>query len=490
MPSNKRPRCLEPWVLNGLQLKNKVVRAAAFAGSSVDDMINTHVELAKGGVGMTTVAYACVSTDGRTFKNQLDLSKKDTGEWVRVSRPSLLGTRLYHSASTPVLALRSLTEAVHAAGAKISVQLTHAGGFASSEVIGKRQKAPSASFSPANLNWSDEMDAKDLDRVAGDFARAAHAATAVAGFDAVELHCGHGYLLSQFLSPSTNATRTDGYGGKSLEDRTRFPLRVLRAVRAAIGPQVPLIVKFNVSDGFDSGLKLIHARAFARAAAAAGADLLVPSCGYVDRSGFDMLRGDVPRSSMLVAMPGLIKKAALGLFGWFLVPSVPFNENFLRAEAGAILEEVRGGCDGGEGGAFPDDTQGEGAEEGRAAVVEVASEYREALAGDGKEPEKEKGKEKQKEGPRRCGVALVGGVSSLSGIEEALAAGFDAVQMARALIRQPDFVKRIAEASRDMHGTKAEVRSPCTHCNECVVATLNPEVPMHCPMRKGGQEDW
>ena len=240
---SRLPRCLQPWTLNGLALPNRVIRAAAFAGATLEEMTKTHVELAEGGVGMTTVAYACVSSDGRTFKNQLDLSKMETGECDVVDdvRSRVTLTPLFFPRTA--VALRSLTDSVHDAGAKVSVQLTHAGGFASTEVIGKRQKAPSASFSPANLNWSEEMSEDDLNRIAGDFAHAAAIAVTVSGFDAVELHCGHGYLLSQFLSPSTNASRGDGYGGKRVEDRMRFPLRVLRAVRAAVGSGVPVLVK-------------------------------------------------------------------------------------------------------------------------------------------------------------------------------------------------------------------------------------------------------
>ena len=82
MSRSKRPRCLEPWTLNGLELRNRVIRAAAFAGATLEAMTKTHVELAEGGVGMTTVAYACVSSDGRTFKTHLDLSKRETGGFV------------------------------------------------------------------------------------------------------------------------------------------------------------------------------------------------------------------------------------------------------------------------------------------------------------------------------------------------------------------------------------------------------------------------
>ena len=321
---------LQPLTLRGLKLKNRLVRAAAFGGSSIKAMHNCHVEAALGGVGMSTVAYACVSSDGRTFASQLVL------------------TELTQSQRT---GLRRMTDSVHRAGGAVSVQLTHAGGFASHAVIGSRQSAPSPTFSPANLNWSRELTEIDLDAIDAAFAKSADVAVKELGFDAVELHCGHGYLLSQFLSPSRNQ-RTDAWGGKptpSAQDpsvyeggRFAFPLRVLRSVRRAVGEGVPILVKLNVDDGFaGSGLTLEDACRFARACEEASCDVIVPSCGYVDTNGFHMLRGEVPLWDMVCAIPGVVEKIALALFGKWLVPHVPFKRQFLRDEATQILRSVK-----------------------------------------------------------------------------------------------------------------------------------------------------
>ncbi len=413
---------LRPLTLRGLTLKNRLVRAAAFGGSSVSAMHDCHVEAALGGCAMSTLAYACVSPDGRTFASQIVL------------------TRLTHAQRT---GLRRMTDNVRKAGGAMSIQLTHAGGFANRAVIGCRQGAPSPTFSPANLNWSRALTEDDLDAIDAAFAASAKVAVRELGFDAIELHCGHGYLLSQFLSPARNA-RTDRWGGDPVPSahdptvfeggRFSFPLRVLRSVRRAVGERVPVLVKLNVDDGFArSGLTLDHACQFARACEAASCDCIVPSCGYVDMNGFHMLRGAVPLWDMVWAIPGVVEKIALALFGTWLVPTVPFQRQFLREEAVRVLESVD-----------------------------------------------------------RVPVALLGGVRSWRGMEGALARGFALVQTARTLIREPDFIRKVErqwrDAGRGDEGGRVvvqDVASRCTHCNACVVATLAEGTDMRCPLREG-----
>ena len=289
--------------------------------------------------------------------------------------------------------------------------------------------------------FNKQLTEADLDRIASDFADSARIAKEELNFDAVELHCGHGYLLSQFLSPSHNR-RMDAWGGDR-ERRFAFPLRVLKEIRARVG-EFPIIVKINVDDGFDSGLTLDDACAFAVALEKAGCDLLVPSCGYVDRNGFYMLRGKTPLWAMAKAIPGVTEKIAIALFGKWLVPTVPFREQFLRAEADAVL----------------------------AAVSSMP-------------------------------VALIGGCRTWSAMEDALGKGFSAIQMARTLIREPDFVNKIkASVSAtnvnsicgNLRGggeeaAAADVMSTCTNCNACVVSTLSEGVAMRCPLRDVDIED-
>jgi len=173
---------------------------------------------------MTTVGYCVVSADGRAYADQL------------LARAELLPD------------LRRLVQAVHDQGAAVSVQLVHCGFFSSPGVIGRRPLGASRKLCL---------------------------------YRGAELHAGHGYLLSQFLSPWTNRRR-DRYGG-SLENRLRFPAEVVRRVRAAVGPDFPVLVKLNQRDGFPGGLELDEAVEVARGFQRAGASALVPSCGFTAR---------------------------------------------------------------------------------------------------------------------------------------------------------------------------------------------------------------
>ena len=236
------------------------------------------------------------------------------------------------------------------------------------------------------MNWPKEMTLLDIDRISKDFADAA-ALCREAGFDAVELHCGHGYLLSQFLSPYTNR-RVDEYGGYdprrclsgSITHRLKFPLEVLRHIRRKVGEDFPVFVKFNVHDGFEQGIQIDDVIIAARAFAEAGASMLIPSGGFVSRNGLYMLRGNVPLLSMVKAMPGMLKRLATLLLGPLFVPTTEFEACFFRREARMVKNSV----------SIP--------------------------------------------------VCLIGGVISLPVVEGALREHFACVQMARAIIRNPNIV--------------------------------------------------
>ena len=410
---------LQPLQLRGLTLRNRIIRAAAYGGSSLPAMIETHVEVSKGGAAMTTLAYACVSKDGRTFASQIVLTSLSANEEQR---------------------LKELVKGVHENGGAISIQLVHAGGFANSQVIGEQQKAPSATFSPANMWYSKEMNTRDLDRINNDFVLSAKIAKEI-GFDCIEIHCGHGYLLSQFLSPSRNF-RTDQYG-PSNASYAAYPLRIIRAVRQVVGQHYPICVKFNVDDGFDSGLTMEnHVLPFVRSLVQLQVDVLVPSCGYVDQNGFHMLRGKVPYLAMVWYIPGCIEKIAMAFFGRCLVPRIPFTRQFLKDYSLRILKEVR-------------ETE-----------------------------------EQEQEKPNKCvpsvHVALLGGVRTWSGMELAMREGFSCVQTARTLIREPNFVQLIEHEldNKDRKTAVKDVVSHCNHCNQCVVATLAEGKTMRCVQRK------
>ena len=308
-----------PFTLGPVRLRNRIVKAATFegmcpGGRPSEALLAHHREIAAGGAAMTTVAYCSVSADGRSYATQM-----------------LLGPEI-------VPALRRLTEAVHREGAAASLQLGHCGYFADRRVIGGRPLGASRRFNAYGLAWARAMTEEDLARVIGDFARAARL-SAEAGFDAIELHFGHGYLVSQFLSPYTNR-RTDRWGGP-LAGRMRLALEILRAARQAVGGRLAILAKVNLRDGFRGGLEIDEAVEVARALEAEGASALVPSGGFVSRTPLYMLRGEVPLRRMIAVQERWAPKVGLFLFGKLLVQSYPYAETFFLAEARRMRQAVR-----------------------------------------------------------------------------------------------------------------------------------------------------
>jgi 2,4-dienoyl-CoA reductase-like NADH-dependent reductase (Old Yellow Enzyme family) len=303
--------------IEGLELKNRLLRAGCYEGLARDGSITTelvehHRSLAAGGIAMTTLGYCAVSFDGRGFANEL---------WAR---PELLPQ------------LRSFASAMHALGAAASIQLVHCGFFSSPRVIGRRPLGASRRLCLYRGAVCTEMTAADIDEKTEDFGRAARLARD-AGFDAVELHAGHGYLLSQFLSPWTNRRR-DEFGGP-LDQRLRFPAAVVRRVREAVGPGFPVLVKMNQGDGFRGGLEIGEAVEAARRFEQEGASALVPSCGFTARTPLYMMRGRVPVREMAANQRG-ISRAATSLFGRLFVQRYRFSPLFQLEEARRIRQAV------------------------------------------------------------------------------------------------------------------------------------------------------
>ncbi|HEU5473307.1 MAG TPA: NADH:flavin oxidoreductase [Actinophytocola sp.] len=217
-----------------MRLRNRIIKAATFEGLTpravvTDALIDFHVRVARGGVGMTTLAYCAVSPEGRTDRHQL---------WMH---PGV------------VSGLRRLTEAVHAKGAAACAQLGHAGPVANAASNRLPAIAPGRRISPLSLHLTRAATATELERIARAHAQAALVALE-SGFDAVELHFGHNYLVSAFLSPRLNR-RTDHYGG-SLRNRARLAIDIARAVREAVGDRMAITAKLNMDDGVPGGLWL------------------------------------------------------------------------------------------------------------------------------------------------------------------------------------------------------------------------------------------
>ena len=312
-------RAFTPIQLGSLRLRNRIVKAATFegmcrGGAPTEALVTHHRVIAAGGAAMTTIAYCSVAPDGRSYATQM------------LIEPGV------------VPALRRLTDAVHREGAAASLQLGHCGYFADRGVIGGRPLGPSRVFNAYGLSFARPMQAADIARVIADFARA----TALArdgGCDAVELHFGHGYLVSQFLSPFTNR-RDDGFGG-SIANRMRFAIEIVRAVRAAVGPEFPVLAKVNLRDGFPGGLEIDEAVEVARALEREGMTGLVLSGGFVGRTPLYMLRGDVPFRDMAAAENRWVRKVGLYLFGRLLVQQYPWEETFFLEAARRMRAAVR-----------------------------------------------------------------------------------------------------------------------------------------------------
>ncbi len=353
-----------PAKLGPIELRNRIIKAATFEGVTAehvvsDRLIDFHLRVARGGAGMTTVAYCAVSPDGCGTPNEIVLR------------------------DAVVPGMRKLADAVHGEGAALSVQIGHAGAVAAS--AGLRGLSPSPLWSPMALRRTRAASEDDITRITRDFANAARIAVA-GGADAIEIHLGHGYLLSEFLSPNLNRRR-DRYGG-SLENRARFPRDVVRAVRDAVGPRIALLAKLNMADGVRGGLWLDESVPVARWLEADGAlDALVLSGGSSLRNPMYLFRGESPIEEMAAQVPRAMR-LGFRLLGKRFLPEYPFEEAFF---------------------------------------LPYARQFRAAL---------------------RMPLVLLGGVTKLETIRSALGEeGFEFVAMGRALLREPDLIERYRSAS-------------------------------------------
>ena len=357
-PSEAAPDPFAPATLGPVTLRNRVIKAATFEGMSprglvTDDLVEFHRRVAAGGVGMTTLAFCAVSKDGRAAPGEIVLRDE--------AAPGL----------------RKLADAVHELGAAAAAQIGHSGPVAGA---GQRGITPSRVFSPLAMRWTRAATEEDLARITDDFARGARL-LADAGIDAVEIHLGHGYLLSSFLSPKLNRRR-DRWGG-DVEGRARFPRQVVRAVRDAVGPSVAVTAKLNMADGVPGGLWLDESIAVAKLLEADGTlDALALTGGSSFKNPMYLFRGDAPVAEMAAAMPGIV---GLGfrVFGRRFLREYPFEEAYF---------------------------------------LPYARQFRDAL---------------------EMPLILLGGINTLESIRRGLGEGFAFVAMARALLREPNLVEQM-----------------------------------------------
>lgn len=364
--SGSLPTVLQPARLGPLTLRNRIVKAATFEGATpkgavTDRLVEFHRAVARGGAGLSTVAYCAVAPGGRVNRHCLVLDEDTARD------------------------LRRLTDAVHAEGAAVAAQIGHAGLVADSRSNGAPALAPSRRFSAPAKGMARAATPADLVRIRDDFARAATAAIA-AGFDAVELHLGHGYLLSSFLSPQLNRRR-DSYGGR-LENRARFPREVVQAVRRAVGDRIAVTAKLNMTDGVPRGLQVEESLEVAQLLESDGAlDAVQLTGGSSLQNAMYFFRGEVPLADMLASQPRWVRPG-MRLMAPRLFPSYPFAEGFFLPEA---------------------------------------RQFRAALT---------------------MPLTYLGGVNRLDTAQAAIDEGFDFVAMGRALLREPDLVETWRQGRR------------------------------------------
>lgn len=378
-----------PVTLGPLTLRNRSIRSAAFesmcpGNAPSSQLLDYHRSVAAGGVGMTTVAYAAVTRSGLSFERQL---------WMR---PEI------------VAGLRELTDAVHAEGAAASIQLGHCGNMSHKSICGCLPVGASSGFNLYSPTFVRGLRADELPEMAKAYGRSVCLARE-AGFDAVEIHAGHGYLISQFLSPSTNH-RKDEFGG-TLANRMRFMEMVMEEVMKAAENDMAVLVKMNMRDGFRGGMELDESLQVARKLQELGAHALVLSGGFVSKAPMYVMRGEMPIRTMTHYMTCWWLKYGVRLVGKYMIPSVPFREAYF---------------------------------------LEDALKFREALD---------------------IPLVYVGGLVSRQKIEEVLNHGFEAVQMGRALLNEPDFVNRMRR--------EENARCNCRHSNYCIARMYTLDMACH-----------
>ncbi len=389
-----------PFKIGPCEIRNRTIRSAAFENMCEDNgpsqaLFDYHTSVARGGIGMTTVAYASINESGLSFKGQL---------WMRPEA---------------VPKLKELTDAIHEAGAKASIQIGHCGNMTHRSTCGQTPVGASSGFNLYSPTIVRGMKIEEIDQFVQDFVTATRLVKE-AGFDCIEVHAGHGYLISQFLSPYTNH-RKDEYGG-SLENRMRFMVRVISAVREETQKLgLGLVVKVNMHDGFKGGMQYDECIQVCKKLEELGVDALVLTAGFVSKAPMEVMRGNMPLKTMGYYMD--MKKFwwlkfGLKLAGNIMVPAVPYKDGYFLEDAKKFRAELK----------LP--------------------------------------------------LIYVGGVTSRKVIDEILDSGFEAVQMARALVHDPAFVNKLRDGDEN-------TVSGCKHSNYCIGRMYTLDMKCHCNCADG-----
>ncbi|BDN81100.1 MULTISPECIES: NADH:flavin oxidoreductase [Mycobacterium] len=367
------PDVLSPAQLGPLTLRNRVIKAATFEARTpnalvTDDLIEYHRQPAAGGIAMTTVAYCAVSPGGRTSGEQI---------WMR--REAVPG-------------LRRLTEAIHAEGAAVSAQIGHAGPVADARSNKATALAPVRFFNPIAMRFAKRATRDDIDGVLAAHANAARLAVE-AGFDAVEIHLGHNYLASSFLSPLINR-RADEFGG-SLENRAKVARGLVRAVRGALDKDgishVAVTAKLNMADGVRGGISTEESLRTAKwLEEDGGLDAIELTAGSSLVNPMYLFRGDAPVKEFAAAFKPPMRWG-VRMMGKKFLREYPYRDAYLLRDARLFRSEL----------SMP--------------------------------------------------LILLGGITNPETMDLAMAEGFEFVAMARALLAEPDLINRIAAEGNRVH---------------------------------------
>jgi len=375
--------------LGKLELKNR------FIGIPGERLREFHLEIAEGGVGLTTISYCTTEADGRIMENMMWLREDVADE------------------------LSSLITDIKKTGAKVSGQVTHCGHFSQNKSLQRDQppKGPSKMFVGIGLTAgrpiAPAMTEDDIQHLIGTYRDAAAFMKRV-GFDAMEIHFGHGYGLSQFISPKTNK-RTDQYGG-SHGNRMRVPLACLAAARDAVGPDFPILGKISMTDAVKGGITYEDGILVARSLDEAGIDGIIPSGGTSSYNSMYLFRGQSIAKGMAAMQTSPLVKLLLKAVGPALWKTYPYEATYFLEAAGRIKEAVD------------------------------------------------------------CPVIYVGGVSTRADIDRVFKAGFDFVQVGRPMLKDPDFVKNArADADYDSGCTHCNFCVPLIQHPEGIRCVLNDE---------------
>ena len=380
--------------LGPITLRNRIIKAATFEAATpnalvTDDLIRYHQLPAAGGVGMTTVAYCAVSPGGRTDGWQI---------WMRPEA---------------IPGLQKLTDTIHGEGAKISAQIGHAGPVANAKTNKAKALAPVRFFNPLSMRFAKKATREDIRDVMDAHASAARLAID-AGFDAVEVHLGHNYFASSFLSPLLNR-RTDEFGG-SLENRAKVARGTVQAVRKAVGNQIAVIAKLNMSDGVRGGIPMDESLQTAKWLEEDGAlDALELTAGSSLVNPMYLFRGGAPVKEFAANFKPPISWG-VRMTGHKFFREYPYREAYLLRDARQFRAELK----------MP--------------------------------------------------LILLGGITNRETMDLAMAEGFDFVAMGRALLAEPDLLNRIQADSSVRSGcTHCNLCMPTIYSHTHCVVTGSPD---------------